>query len=160
MFLFEGSPSEKCKNYMGNRNRRTISIVACITSFIFIIPTILLAILNNWIFIVFFFALLTFPIISVTPLGKPNSALIIPLEIVIDTQDDIPYIAARGEKFESIRELSQIKSIIDMGDWYVFIFFFPHKCEHFVCEKALLRQGTIREFEDYFAAEIISKKTK
>lgn len=157
MFLFEGSPSEKCKRYMVDRNRRGISIVACISSFIFIIPIVLLAIFNHWIFIVFAFALLMFPIISVTPLGKPNSALIVPSEIVIDTQDDVPYIAAKGERFEVIRELSQIKSVIDMGDWYVFIFFFPHKCEHFVCEKALIRQGTIEEFEDYFAEEIIRK---
>ena len=160
MFLFEGSPSEKCRKYMADRNQRGFFIVACISSFIFIIPIVLLAIFNNWIYIVIALALLSFPIISVTPLGRTGSALLIPSEIVIDTQDDVPYITATGERFEVSREISQIKSIVDMGDWYVFIFFFPHRCEHFVCEKTLIRQGTIEEFEDYFAEEIVRKRLK
>ena len=157
MFVYEGTLSEKCKRYMVKREQKGGVIIISIISVIFMIPTVLLTLFMNWIFIVFSFALLSWPIIAATPLSKANCALIIPTKITIDLQEDIPYIAAEGKRFDVIRELSMVKTVVDMGEWYVFIFFFPHKSDRFVCEKALIRQGTIEEFEDYFAEEIIRK---
>lgn len=157
MFIFEGALSERCKKYMVTRNKIGGIVISCIAFGAFSIPIVLLAFTMDWFYIYFIFALLIFPVLSITPLAKPNEKLLFPAKIEIATQDDTPYIAAESDQYEAIHELSHVKNVIDMKDWYVFVFCFPYKDERFVCEKALLRQGTIEEFEEYFSEQIVRK---
>lgn len=45
-----------------------------------------------------------------------------------------------------------------MGDWYVIDFYFPYKNLFFICQKNLLIQGSIDEFERLFEDNIVKAK--
>ena len=51
-----------------------------------------------------------------------------------------------------------MKKIIDEGDWYQIIFYFPHKVGDCICQKDLITQGSIGEFEEMLKGLIIRKK--
>ncbi len=54
-------------------------------------------------------------------------------------------------------EMCYVKSVQDMGDWYHIVFFAPYKASYFICQKDLLVQGTIQQFEQIFAGNIVSR---
>ena len=59
-----------------------------------------------------------------------------------------------------VRNINDIKKIVDYGDWYKIYFYFPHKSNAFICQKDLIMQGTIEEFEEMFAGYIVKKQLK
>ena len=66
-------------------------------------------------------------------------------------------INGESENYYIGRCLETVKNVIDFGDWYVFNFYFPHKIRYFVCQKDLLVEGSIEEFEKIFEGKIIRK---
>jgi hypothetical protein len=79
------------------------------------------------------------------------------LPTVITIEDHI--LSAQGEKFTHLRELEHVKKVVDYGDWYHIFFCFPHKSLAFLCQKDLLVEGTIEEFEEIFE-EVMVRKIK
>ncbi len=55
------------------------------------------------------------------------------------------------------REFDDVKKVIDWGNLYQFIFYFPHKDAMFFCQKNLIKEGTIEEFEKLFEGCIVRK---
>ena len=55
-------------------------------------------------------------------------------------------------------ERENVKCIFDFGDWYHIVFKFPTKSIYCVCQKNLLEEGTIEEFETIFEGKIVRKK--
>ncbi len=43
-----------------------------------------------------------------------------------------------------------IKKVVDMGNFYYFVFCFPHQYQYCLCQKDLLSRGSIEEFEKLF----------
>lgn len=54
------------------------------------------------------------------------------------------------------KPLSKIKKVLDEGDCFYIIYAGMSNC--IVCQKDLLREGTIEEFKTLFAEKIVSKK--
>ena len=69
-----------------------------------------------------------------------------PREVTI--KDGMMYVV--GKKCEAIRLVKNVKKVIDFGEWYHIFFLFGFKSPYFVCQKDLLVQGTIEEFERLF----------
>ena len=160
MIIFQGDLSSKCKQYVSLQNRKATFIIAWISAALLLIPTILLSIFWEWIVIFFTIPLLLAPFIAKISAAKTDDGWLYPTKIEIDTQENPPLLLAVSDKFHVLRNSMQIKHIIDMGDWYVFVFRFPYKAKQFVCEKVLLCQGTVREFEEIFKDEIVSQLKK
>ena len=59
-----------------------------------------------------------------------------------------------SEKFDWERDVSEVKEVIDYGKWYYIKFTYFARNPRFVCEKALLCQGTLEEFEKIFKGKI------
>ena len=57
------------------------------------------------------------------------------------------------------RNMEDIKKILDYGEFYDIIFYFPNKVLNCICQKDLLVEGTIEEFEKLFEDKIV-RKTK
>ena len=74
---------------------------------------------------------------------------------IIEIEDE--FISGNSENNYFCKRLETVKCIIDVGDWYVFDFFFPHKNRYFVCQKDLLVEGSIEEFESLFKGKIKRK---
>ena len=56
---------------------------------------------------------------------------------------------------ERFRMLNSVKEILDYGEWYYFIFNYEDRDPYFVCQKDLLTQGTLEEFEALFEGKIV-----
>ena len=57
-------------------------------------------------------------------------------------------------------EIEDIKKIVDYGDFYRIVFYFPNLNARFICQKDLITQGSIEEFEERFSDKIIRKPLK
>ena len=56
-----------------------------------------------------------------------------------------------------LRDISDVKVVVDWGEWYDIIFYFPYKSVGFICQKDLIVEGTIEEFEKLFEDKIVRK---
>ena len=156
MFLFEGCLSEKCQNYIIQKNQRMGFVGGSVVAAVFAIPTILISIFWEWIVMLFLIGLIGFPfLVAVKPSPKTARQVLFPQKIEFDITEENAYVSAEGENFCLIKKTEDIKAIIDMGDFFVVLFYFPHKDIRFVCEKALLREGTLEEFEAHFSELMI-----
>ena len=69
-------------------------------------------------------------------------------------------ISAEGIQRYEIKNLEDVKKVVDMGDFYKIYFYFPHKSNLFICQKDLLVKGTIEEFEKLFSSVMVRKNNK
>lgn len=58
------------------------------------------------------------------------------------------------------KDFVDVKKVVDMGDWYKFYFYFPHKSNIFICEKKSLVEGTPEEFEELFKDRLVKVDCK
>ena len=72
--------------------------------------------------------------------------------VFIDLKDEV--IVHKNEKRERFHMLSSVKTVIDYGEWYYFVFNFSDRDPYFVCQKSLLTKGTLEEFEALFEDKI------
>lgn len=155
MIIFEGSISEDCRKYLKFKLWHSL-IIFGLTFFLLVgVIVVLLACLIDWIFLVFFicpFAMFVALLYTPRKIAKRY-----PQNIII--QDEVIYYSAMGGVTYG-RELKDIKKIADMGDWYNFEFYFPRKELFFVCQKDLITEGSIEEFETLFEGKIVRKKFK
>lgn len=153
MIEFYGELSEDCKKYMLKRDAKVAFYVGLVVAIIFIIPIIILAILWDWIFVIALPVLVAFPFLAAVRPSKKNLGIIFPNKITIN--EDV--MTSESDKFSLKRLISQVKMVVDMGDWYDIKFFYPYRNLRFVCQKNLLVQGTIEEFEKLFEDKLIRK---
>ena len=87
---------------------------------------------------------------------KPNEkgyGLIMTKWVTIEGND----LECEGDQFHETKTMDQIKCVIDYGEWYKFEFRLPGNCQRFICQKDLITQGTIEDFEKLFADKIIRR---
>lgn len=154
MIKFSGELSEKTKKWRINQEQRGVRLVIFVVCILFSIPTIIVALLVdpvNFIWLIAWW--LIFLILGFAPIKGKSLGLVLPFEVTII--HDI--IDSKGEKFDSYRNLDDVKKVIDFGEWYQVIFYFPYKDLRFVCQKDLIKEGTIEEFENLFEGKIVRK---
>ena len=64
------------------------------------------------------------------------------------------YIISEGRKFEDAHSIESASRVIDYGNFYYIKFPFGQMSDYFVCQKSLLAQGTLEEFEALFEGKI------
>lgn len=162
MIEFKGRLSNKCKEYVIKSSWQLgffIVIAVCIP---FIILSIVLSIKDDCIYLLILIpvALLIF-FASLKPgtkayrklYGKNGKIYDGELTWHISIEGDI--IFAEGIQRSETKYLSNVKKVVDMGDWYKVYFYFPYKSNLFICQKDLIIQGTIEDFENLFSEKII-----
>lgn len=83
------------------------------------------------------------------------------IQCEIEIMNEVIYASALNRN-ES-KDFVDVKKVVDMGDWYKFYFYFPHKSNIFICEKKSLVEGTLEEFEELFKDRLVKvdyKKAK
>ncbi len=164
MIEFKGNLSKQCKNYLTQYSRRLTFLVILAVCIPFAIVSVFLAIVNDWIYLLFMI-----PIVILLFFGslKPETKLYrlcfgknggiydgeLQWHIMIEQND----ISAEGIQRIEKKDLKNIKKVVDMGDWYKIYFYFPHKSNIFLCQKDLLVEGTLEEFENLFEDKLIRK---
>lgn len=153
MIEFRGEMSERCKRYISKHEAIGGLIGGSIAAVLFSVPTILMAIYDEWVFILFLpVYILAAVLAGIPPKGKAYD-YIIPTQVTIDRG----VLTSKGKKFCYSIMASHVKVVADMGDWYHIFFHYRYRNQRFVCEKALIYSGTIKEFEKVFAGKIVKK---
>lgn len=152
MIEFCGEINGRCKKYRLHVESVVGLVSALIPAILLAIPVTFCTIIIDWIFILIYIPLVLFVILAaIVPLSKKTGKLILPYCVQIYDNR----IESKGEKFHVIRMLSHVKKVVDMGDWYQIFFRFPYKNGCFVCQKNLIKQGSIPEFETKFKDVLI-----
>ena len=150
MIEFKGEISNECKKFLQKKFTQGLRLGLLISIIIF--STLITIIALFYEKIIFLFLLVQIPLfILLYPF--PNS---VPVRIEIGED----YLAVEcknkdGKKDGSVRDIVDVKQVIDMGDWYYITFYFPHKTIDFACQKDLITQGTLEEFEALFEDRLI-----
>lgn len=147
MIVFEGSISGQCLQNCNKKLKNEIIISLTIVSIIIIFI---------WYLIFGFSILILFPAIvclTMYTIGlafykKTNSK---PFKIIVDPDERTIVYEAKSEK-EHFFMFDDIKSVYDYGEYYHF-----WQGDMFLCQKSLLVQGTLEEFEKLFEGKIIRK---
>lgn len=153
MLKFFGNISEKNKNFIIKKEKLIFFYASIIPVIIGIALTIFVSIKIDLIWLVFLIPLLFFLSIPLFPLGEKTLDMIIPKKIIITNN----MIINEGNNFKSTRNVSDIKKIIDYGDYFQIYFKWPKKTYKFLCQKNLIVEGTINDFEEKFKNKIIKK---
>lgn len=154
MIEFNGELSEKCKNYILKRESMISLISVSIATSLFLIPVIIAIFMVHWIFVLGVLVLILIVILSAVRPPEKYYGKIIPKRITINDDD----MESCGEEFSCLGLVSQVKKVVDMGEWYHIFFNYPYRNPRFVCQKDLIKQGTLDEFEKIFEGKIIRKQ--
>lgn len=162
MIEFKGQLSDECKKYLIDSSWKIGLFVVIAVCIPFIILTIVLSIKSDWIYLLIFIPIALFIYFaSLKPGTKAyrnlygkNGKLFdgkILWHVIIEGDE----IFVEGIQRSETKYLNDIKKVVDMGDWYKIYFYFPHKSNIVICQKDLIVQGTIQEFESLFQGKII-----
>jgi len=154
MIRFEGAISQTSKKIVLKSYSNLMLIISICVCIPFVIVNILVAIFIDSIYALFLLAILSLPVIAFFA-REPKKAygMIMPEKIIIDEE----CIESEGERFHKSKLLSDVKKIVDYGDGYLIFFYSFPKTVSFFCQKNLIVEGTIEEFEKLFEDKIVRK---
>ena len=153
MIIFKGNISGNTKKFMINKIKQTSFISMLFPCIPIGVLMLILTLRSDWIFSIGLFVCVLIPFITLLPPSQRTLKSITPIQIIINGNA----ITSIGENFKYTNELSNIKKVLDYGEWYCFSFKYTYRNPTFVCQKDLLTEGTIEEFESLFKDKIVKK---
>ncbi len=155
MIEFNGDLSNSCKKFLIKKQM----IVQCKGSLLTVIPfaviILFVAIPNRLSVLLFLIPLAIFAFFSMMPPSQKTQKSFVPKRIYIDLDNE--EIIHECEKMKRSHPLQSVKSIIDHGEWYYIEFDFANRDLYYICQKDLLTQGTLEDFEILFRGKIKKK---
>lgn len=152
MIVFRGELSEEVKKFIYKVLISVNLITMTILSIIIAVPMTIAVVLDDVIWVLGYVPI---PVLFLgVPQSEKNQKLAHPKEITIEENS----IWIVGESFTQQRDVEAIKRIVDYGNFYQIEFYFPNRSIHCVCQKDLIVEGSIEEFEERFA-DYIERKT-
>ena len=144
MIEFKGEISETCKKY-ALRQALLFAIILIILELTVVgIPFILMGIYLNFWLMYIAWAVIGVPLTLYVIIH--NEGYYYPISITIENKE----ICLEAEKWCTTRKLEDVKKVKDLGEFYHIVFYFPNKLSDCLCQKNLITQGTIEEFEQLF----------
>lgn len=151
MIKFQGEISQKCRKFLSNWETLSGRIAGIAVGGVGCVVAILWGVFSNIYALLFLVPMLMVMIFSgwsdkKIKTREPKSVTIYndSIEMESDTKNELRY-------------LDMVKSIKDYGEWYAFKFFLPNKSGYFICQKDLIVEGTIEDFEKLFEGKIVRK---
>ena len=154
MITFQGDLSTECKKKMLKEETKLKIVVFGIMGLLLCIPAVILAILVWPYFWVAVAVILFIVPLSFFPAPKKDWPKQFPTKVIIGEEE----LESVGDDWEDYRNMENVKCVLDYGNWYFITFNYPHKSRTFICQKDLIKEGTIEEFESLFSGRIIKKQ--
>ena len=157
MIKFQGEISGECLKYILRRDAKKDRIVTLIGLPIIGVPVTIAVCAIDWRFV--FLCLLFFGLVIALcslPPSKKNLGLLVPSAVTIDPESQDMF--SDSDKFHEERAFSLVKEIWDFGEWYDIRT--DGNYGKFICQKDLICEGTLEEFEVLFADKIVRKSVK
>lgn len=153
MIEFRGEFSDACKKHMVRQDSKIGFFVGLVTIVLFMIPTIIATILWDKIVAIAIPFLILIPILLGCPLTNSTKKAIGSQNVLIGNG----IIESHNEKTGYYNKIEDVKKVVDYGEFYQIYLNFPHRLLGVICQKDLIVQGTIEEFEELFADKIVRK---
>lgn len=151
MIVFEGQISGKCKESVLRKGAKNSFIGGLITSILFAIPTVVLALKIDLIILLFFLVIIPFPFLAAIPPKEKYYPMIFPSKVTIDTQTG--RMTTQSSQFYAESSIGEVVKVSDEGEWY--LIYVKSKEGRFICQKDLLTNGTLDEFEKKFKDKLV-----
>ena len=153
--VFRGKLNEECSRYL-KKKRIIEGIIKFNVMFVVSIPFVLCFAfaVSYWVFL---FLIVTFIFALIDVLFYDESFKVEPDEIDIDDMFLTGYCAKYD--YKRMNYLSDVLEVTDMGAWYKFKYNLTINV-FTVCQKDLIVEGTLEEFEELFADKLVRKETK
>ena len=154
MIEFKGELSKTCKKFVLKNEARCSKMALTISCFPFAVADIIWWAVSGKLYVLIVLPALVFTVFlaGIKPREK-DYGVIMTKRVTIEGND----LECEGDQFHDIKSIDRVKSVIDYGEWYKIIFRFPNKSQRFICQKDLITQGTIEDFENRFADKIIRR---
>ena len=153
MIEFAGELSEQSKKAL-NKIMTSIQFkAACIVSIIAAAAITYFVVTYNEIIALGYLPVIVLLIGSACPQSKKNEHLFCPTRILIDSSRNELFVILNNNKIT--RHFDDIVCVNDFGEHYKIKFKFPHKSIYFLCQKDLIVQGTLEEFETLFQDKLV-----
>ena len=157
MIKFEGEISKACRKYIFGCYVRFSLFPAILVEIVIGVPVVVLLINRfalPWYLILITVALfLAFGVAIVIPSSKDLNKTVIPKDTTIEDGQ----ITVHCIKFEECMPVERVTKVFDLGEWYHISFGIIRDQGRMVCQKDLMVQGTIQEFEALFEGKIVRK---
>ena len=150
MIEFKGQPTDNCARYILRRNSKIGWVCGGISAIIFSVPTLLVAFSLHWICAIFIPLYILVAYLAGLPPRKKDYDLLLPSLVSFNIEEQT--IVIQSERLYRECFFSEVERVVDIGDGY--FFYFNPKFAHCICQKNLLSEGTLEEFEALFADKI------
>ena len=154
MIEFSGKISNSTKSSMNKLFRKANFISSLVAIIVICIPITIGTIFLDKLLALFYILIPLIVVGELLSIPKVMKEDYGPTKVIIDKT----IIEIEGQKFYQKRDVEDIKRIEDHGEFYRIIFYFPYKSAHAFCQKNLIVQGTIDEFEEQFSELIVRKE--
>jgi len=152
MIKFQGEISQECKKWFLKREFKAYLFVTCLLAVLYAIANITIALLWNLIALLY----LIIPVVAIISFIFPFRRFAIKrVPLVVSIEDE--FIECENEQEYANNRLDDVKNVVDLGDWYIVRFYFPINLRWFICQKDLIVEGTIEDFEKLFEGKIVRK---
>ncbi len=150
MIVFEGKITETDCLYTLKKKQKLSAIIKFVVIFLLIsLPIVVLSLIISFYILI---GLVLTMVIAFADIKMDNSFRNIPNRVVIDDYG----MEAVSKSYKLFINLNSVVSVIDMGTWYTFKFNLKMN-NFFVCQKDLLIEGSLEEFEKLFEGKIERK---
>lgn len=154
MIEFKGELSKTCKEFVVKNEADCARRAATIAYVPFAVAEIIWwAVSGNLLVLIALPVLVMAAFLAGIKPKEKGYGLIMTKRVTIEGND----LECEGDQFHETKTMDQIKCVIDYGEWYKFEFRLPGNSQRFICQKDLITQGTIEDFENLFADKIIRR---
>ena len=155
MIEFKGELTGQCKEYVLKTEKQINFIGGAIAAGVVTIFTVVLASFYDLVYLVAVpIVWLFMMILAAIPPSKKSYGNILPTQVIIDVEEGL---TSKGENFSLDNVLENVTKVIDFGEGYHICF--SSRNNKFVCQKSLITQGTLEDFEELFK-DVLVKETK
>lgn len=153
MIVFEGEKSKQTIDYIVKNNFKIATTVAVVMAVPMIIAIIYFAVKYDLIYLIALICPLLF--VALAGIKPKDLSLIVADRIEIDEYNILAY----SDKFTVMKEIAKVQKVVDMREFYA-VFFNNFHASSFICQKDLIKEGTIEQFEELFKGKIVTQNQK
>ncbi len=170
---FRGELSDKCKKSYFKKLRNFLYLFSLISLSIISAPLIIMGIKFGFLYYILFFLIIVLVVCLVTPIAleKESWNKTFPVKIIIENDEiaainseqaskldfdanGIESLCVDGSFITNIKSISEVRKIVDFGEWYYIFFSSKYVVTDCICQKDLINKGSIEEFEKLFEGQI------
>ena len=153
MIEFSGQMSYETEKHLYKKGRKMFYAAFTVAWGVLLVPIVLLAISSDFLLVIYGYIVYLPIMLFAVWLYQPNKKKPAdPVKITVDEE----YINYETKQATVYRSVSDAKEVRDYGNFYDVIYPFGNVTTLFVCQKDLLTQGTLEEFEKLFEGKIVN----